>query len=975
MFKCFCRKKQEELGFGDEQAREKSSGEALVMSEPEVVSGTKYTKAVLAVETKAFLEDTPPVQLADNVAAPEESGEGKEGSVDVEQKEEQAQKSPGKRKMKRTTKKKTAGAASPEPRKSQQRVTKSAGQASLADKNYNAVTVRGSLFGEEEDDDNAVTSLGSLFGEEEDDDNAITSLRSLFGEEEDDKIIVARTSSSNRNTGGKEAGDDVLEIGLDDDNITLDADEGSPQGKTEPTGRKHLLNSVLLFKRLPPGEVENLAQVAQEVTFPAGCTIVKEGDVGDALVVLVSGTVDVQKDGTTMAVFESGDYFGDSALLHDEPCLTCASFIAKEPTKALKISREQFSSMGLASKLEIVKRDAVGGGRHTSVEIKPPVPKSPDEVLLIMNALKDNSNLYSIAHLDDDRCEAICELMWKEEVPKGKKVIQQGDLQADYFYIVHSGSLQFIDSENASIGMVGPGGSFGELALLYFAPRACTVKATADSQLWVCARPQFKEILLKAGQAEMEEHLCHVNHCQVFDSLKDEEKKELAAAMHEMKFAQGETIFEQGEQGTQFFLLIQGEVQVIKNGEVVSKLAATPTQAQYFGEKALETDGLPRAATIKVISEEAKTLWVDKESFEHLVGSLTELAERGKEGSGAVTRRTVSLASVSVDAQRFGNIYYEDLKKLGLLGCGGFGFVELVEHAGDDTYALKSLSKGYVVKSGMQASVMSEKTVQLMCDSPFIIKLFETYNLSQHLCFLLELALGGELYTTYNKRNLWGHERCAKYYVAGTVLAFDHLHGKKIIFRDLKPENLLLNDSGHVKLTDMGLAKVVVGKTFTTCGTPDYFAPELLASKGHTLAVDWWALGVLSFELMTGHPPFESATPMLVYSKIKRGINKVIFPNKLEGNAESLIKGLCRAEPSERLPMRKGGTQNIKDAAWFSDFSFNDMEALTMTAPHIPAVKSKKDIANFNAREEDRPPQVPYKDPKTGWDVDFATST
>merc|ERR1719247_1992525 len=122
----------------------------------------------------------------------------------------------------------------------------------------------------------------------------------------------------------------------------------------------------------------------------------------------------------------------------------------------------------------------------------------------------------------------------------------------------------------------------------------------------------------------------------------------------------------------------------------------------------------------------------------------------------------------------------------------------MVEHKVKDDvnyYALKALSKGYVLKTGMQKSVMSEKDVQLMCDSVFIVKLYETYNGSSHLYLLLELALGGELYATYNKKGLWGNEKCAKFYVAATVYAFDHLHERKIIFRDLKPENLLLNES------------------------------------------------------------------------------------------------------------------------------------------------------------------------------------
>merc|ERR1719413_173354 len=212
----------------------------------------------------------------------------------------------------------------------------------------------------------------------------------------------------------------------------------------------------------------------------------------------------------------------------------------------------------------------------------------------------------------------------------------------------------------------------------------------------------------------------------------------------------------------------------------------------------------------------------------------------------------------------------------------------------------------------MQESVMNEKNILIMTNSVFVIKLFETYNSSQTLYFLLEPALGGELYATYNRKGFHGSDKHAKFYVAGVVFAFEHCHQRHIIYRDLKPENLLLTDKGQIKLTDMGLAKFVIGKTFTTCGTPDYFAPEVIASTGHTNAVDWWTLGILLYELLSGHPPFESAYPMQIYSKVMKGINKIQFGPKCQGNAETLVKGLLKKEPSERLSMRPGGTKNIK---------------------------------------------------------------
>jgi serine/threonine protein kinase len=237
----------------------------------------------------------------------------------------------------------------------------------------------------------------------------------------------------------------------------------------------------------------------------------------------------------------------------------------------------------------------------------------------------------------------------------------------------------------------------------------------------------------------------------------------------------------------------------------------------------------------------------------------------------------------------------------------------------------------------------------------------------------MEAALGGELYATYNRKGFHGSEKHAKFYIAGTVYAFEHMHERRIIYRDLKPENLLLNEGGMVKITDMGLAKFVIGKTYTTCGTPDYFAPELIASTGHTNAVDWWTLGILTFELMSGHPPFESAYPMQIYSKVMKGISKVPFPPKCQGPVGDFIKALLKKEPSERLPMRPGGVKNVRDQKWYSGFDWDAMNNMALEAPYKPVVKSKKDIANFSARKEDMPRQIEYKDDGSGWDKDFAT--
>eukprot|EP00928_Gymnodinium_smaydae_P093859 TRINITY_DN781_c0_g5_i1.p1 TRINITY_DN781_c0_g5~~TRINITY_DN781_c0_g5_i1.p1 ORF type:complete len:786 (+),score=210.30 TRINITY_DN781_c0_g5_i1:59-2359(+) len=737
------------------------------------------------------------------------------------------------------------------------------------------------------------------------------------------------------------------------------------------------LADVPLFKRLPANEHPALASCAQNVSFKAGDVIIRQGDEGNDLFVIQSGSASVAVDAKPVANLKKGDYFGENALLRGE--VRNATISADSAVEALKISRDDFQRLGLNEKLEFAKRGAVGGGAQKEAAIKPPSAKTSEERQLMMTALKNNTNLATMVTIDDQRGNAMIELMWKESVPAGSAIISEGDLNADYFYILQDGQMEVTkagatkSAESAHlVGKIERGGSFGELALMYFAPRAATITAKVASTVWVIDRQQFKDILAKAAEAGVSDYVKHLDKVELLNPLKDAEKLELAKALEQLSLTQDEQIFAQGEKGDKFYILIEGSVAVIKDGKEVSKLTATSAAAQCFGEIAL-MDASPRTATVKVTSPTAVALTVDKTSFDMLLGPLEELKKRGKTGTAEVKK---VVAGPSADAKRFGNIFRKDLKRIGLLGCGGFGAVEMVEHVSTgDTYALKALSKGYVLKSGMQQSVMSEKNVQLMADSAFVVKLFETYNGDQSLYFLLELALGGELYATYNKKNLWGKEPHAKFYAAGTVYAFEHLHSKKIIFRDLKPENLLLTDKGRVKLTDMGLAKVCVGKTYTTCGTPDYFAPELIASKGHTKAVDWWTLGILIFELMGGHPPFESGSPMQIYQKVTKGINKAAFPKACKGKVATLIKGLCHANPSERLAMKKGDTKNIKNHEWYSGFDWDAMFELKNDPPYKPSVKGKKDIANFSARPEDLPPQVPYKDPRTGWDRDFATSS
>lgn len=158
------------------------------------------------------------------------------------------------------------------------------------------------------------------------------------------------------------------------------------------------------------------------------------------------------------------------------------------------------------------------------------------------------------------------------------------------------------------------------------------------------------------------------------------------------------------------------------------------------------------------------------------------------------------------------------------------------------------------------------------------------------------------------------NEPIAQFIVGCVIQAFEYLHTRGIVYRDLKPENLMLSSHGYVKLVDFGFAKFIgySSKTWTFCGTPEYVAPEVILNKGHDRAVDYWALGILIHELLTGTPPFTANDPMKTYNIILKGIDIIEFPRYVTRSAMSLIKRLCRDLPADRLGYQRGGVEDIK---------------------------------------------------------------
>ena len=319
------------------------------------------------------------------------------------------------------------------------------------------------------------------------------------------------------------------------------------------------------------------------------------------------------------------------------------------------------------------------------------------------------------------------------------------------------------------------------------------------------------------------------------------------------------------------------------------------------------------------------------------------------------------------------SIQFSDLQVLGTLGKGSFGHVQLVRDSRTNlTYALKTVSRAQVVALGQQEHIMSEKKCMSSLRHPFLIRLHSTFKDAKCLYFLLEPSLGGELFSVLRSKTFFD-EPTARFYAAGVVLAFEYMHSSGYIYRDLKPENLLLDRDGYLKMTDFGFAKKVGdNRTWTLCGTPDYLAPEVVSGQGHGKGVDWWTLGILIYEMLASYPPFYDEDPMKTYTKIMQC--QLAFPTHFSKQAVDLVRRLLHPKPTKRLGVVAGAAQLVKDHPWFHGFDWKNFIAKQLKAPIVLPVKSREDLSNFeqypNADTKQYPNYIP--DPKNPhWDDEF----
>ncbi|CAM9553864.1 unnamed protein product [Ascophyllum nodosum] len=292
----------------------------------------------------------------------------------------------------------------------------------------------------------------------------------------------------------------------------------------------------------------------------------------------------------------------------------------------------------------------------------------------------------------------------------------------------------------------------------------------------------------------------------------------------------------------------------------------------------------------------------------------------------------------------------DSFKIVRVIGKGSFGKVFLVrEKVGGEIYAMKVLRKDNIIKRNQVEHTKTERNVLGYVKHPFIVGLNMAFQTRDKLFFVLDYCAGGELFFHLGKLGKFPAAR-SRFYSAEITLALQYVHRLDIVYRDLKPENVLLDGEGHIRLTDFGLSKEGISNTtsgaHSFCGTPEYLAPEILNRQGHGRAVDWWSLGALLYEMLTGLPPFYCRDREKLFDKIRRG--NLTYPRYLSANAQDILRGLLTRDPSKRLGSSKQDALEVQKHPFFAPLDWDRIMRREVPPPWEPTVVGSLDTSQFD---------------------------
>lgn len=716
--------------------------------------------------------------------------------------------------------------------------------------------------------------------------------------------------------------------GLDRKSFRMAVESVNAQNYKE---NQHFIESVPLFSILTNMQKDSLVGSLSTLKFRPNDVIVNEGDPGDLFYIIKEGTVNCVKKGQKIREMGKGEFFGEQALLYNTQ--RTATVIAITEVKCVAVSRNKLT-IALGNNLENVIYE---NSKIIAFE------KSPNLKLVSkVQQLKMMKKMKVICYRD------------------GNVVINPGMLKRDKLIIVLLGSLKVGSRTVAEVFQC-----IGDLEFLIGneSIHDCEILAYGETHVAELKREDFIECMDTNVKPFImnREAITALKQVNIFKSLPSDKFHMLTQILKQQKFENKDVIIREYAQGDSFYLIKSGKVDIVQNGVILR----TVTKNDYFGERSLVLNEYRSAS---VIANGPVTCWfLTKSDFQSILEDnlLHRLQER-------------------IEMQDY-SINLSDLIPIKLLGRGNFGTVFLVlSQKTNRLFALKSILRQKIEKYSMQENLIQEHKILQTLDHEMILKLVKSFKDSKRIYFLTEHVKGCDLFDALREMNSL-NDREGKFFIGCLLLILEYLHERDIIYRDLKPENVMIDQDGYPKLIDFGISKLLTGRTYTIVGTPHYMAPEVILGKGYTLLADYWSLGIMLYEFFCFTVPFgdDIEEPYEVYQKVLE--RKLEYPSfvDLKLPAKAIIEILLSKNPNSR---NLGGIEALKGHAWFQGLNWESLINKQITAPFKPslpdldneirrAVINRVPLEEFIDRNEEvdkdeaacrRPRNVP-----TNWDKEF----
>ena len=671
--------------------------------------------------------------------------------------------------------------------------------------------------------------------------------------------------------------------------------------------RLSFISLIPLFASMEPIHLNTLALSMNKFDFAIGDNIINEGDMGDSLYIILEGEVNCVKERKVQRILKQKDFFGEYAVLFDIP--RTMSIYAKTKVSCYHISKS-------------VLEDNLGAD-YRNVILKS-IIKEAFKRSTVLNIFENDTYinmLFQVSQIKEYENESV--------VITPNKDGSDNDYSGMKLIIIIAGNFYTIENKNVQV-IAKRGQLFGE----QFLKTKTSLKTPVLAQ-GKCRVVEFycRNLIDILGVTTLKpqkyfsffSQLNYMKKTELFRNTSDSLIIKICLLMSKEKFSPKSIIMNEGEMGDKFYLIKNGKVIVKKHNKLVREME----QGSCFGEMALLVNE-PRSATVEA-STNVTTYVLTKQSF-----------------IDTLDKNMLTYLKKKVALQDTFDSHLEDFFFCKNLGQGKFGSVSLV-HNGKNYYALKAVSRIAAEKQKILIKYfLEERRVLIKLDHPFIMKLVRTFKNDENVFFLTEFINGRGLgkYLESKPQNSFLNKYETQFYVAFLLIILDYINSKQVIHRDLKPDNIMIDSNGYLKIIDFGTAITIKNFTSTITGTPHYIGPEVLMGKGYSYSCDYWSVGVITHELFYNYYPFgnNAGDPMEVYRDVLK--RELTLPSKGDPVVNSFIKCLLRKKVNERLC----NFDKAKKHPFYKDFHWGDLIDFRLVPPYIPKNVFNQEVSSFKMK-------------------------